>query len=58
MPTQQEGDCFARYLVRMDEMRESVKIVEQALDGLPEGPYITDDRKIALPPRHERHLRI
>ena len=37
----------------MAEMRESVKIVEQALDGLPEGPYITDDRKVALPPRHE-----
>ena len=34
-------------------MKESVKIIEQALDGLPEGPYITDDRKIALPPRHE-----
>jgi NADH-quinone oxidoreductase subunit D len=30
-----------------------VKIVEQALDGLPEGPWITDDRKVALPPRHE-----
>ena len=34
-------------------MRESVKIVEQALDGLPEGPYITTNRKVALPPRHE-----
>jgi NADH-quinone oxidoreductase subunit D len=30
-----------------------VKIIEQALDGLPEGPYITEDRKVALPPRHE-----
>ena len=30
-----------------------MKIIEQALDGLPEGPYITDDRKVALPPRHE-----
>ena len=37
----------------MAEMRESIKIVEQALDGLPEGPYITADRKVALPPRHE-----
>jgi NADH-quinone oxidoreductase subunit D len=37
----------------MAEMYESVKIIEQALDGLPEGPYITDDRKVALPPRHE-----
>jgi NADH-quinone oxidoreductase subunit D len=37
----------------MAEMRESLKIIEQALDGLPEGPYISDNRKIALPPRHE-----
>jgi NADH-quinone oxidoreductase subunit D len=37
----------------MAEMRESVKIVEQALDGLPEGPWIHDDRKIVLPPRDE-----
>ena len=39
--------------VRMAEMKESVKIIEQALDGLPEGPYITPNRKYALPPRHE-----
>jgi NADH-quinone oxidoreductase subunit D len=37
----------------MAEMRESCRIVEQALDGLPEGPWITDNRKVALPPRHE-----
>ena len=30
-----------------------MRIIEQALDGLPEGPWITDDRKVALPPRHE-----
>ncbi len=47
------GDCFDRYRVRMAEMRESIKIVEQALDGMPEGPYITTNRKVALPPRHE-----
>jgi NADH-quinone oxidoreductase subunit D len=34
-------------------MKESVKIIEQCLDGLPEGPHITEDRKVALPPRHE-----
>ena len=37
----------------MAEMKESVKIIEQALDGLPEGPHIAEDRKVALPPRHE-----
>jgi len=39
--------------VRMAEMRESLRIVEQALDGLPEGPFISDNRKYVLPPRHE-----
>jgi NADH-quinone oxidoreductase subunit D len=53
IPVGTVGDNFDRYRVRFAEMRESVKIVEQALDGLPEGPYITDNRKIALPPRHE-----
>ena len=53
IPIGTQGDHYDRYRVRMAEMRESLKIVEQALDGLPEGPYITDNRKIALPPRHE-----
>ncbi|HYH58885.1 MAG TPA: NADH dehydrogenase (quinone) subunit D [Thermoleophilaceae bacterium] len=53
IPVGTVGDNYDRYRVRMAEMRESVKIVEQALDGLPEGPYITDDRKVALPPRFE-----
>jgi NADH-quinone oxidoreductase subunit D len=47
------GDNYDRYRVRMAEMRESIRIVEQALDGLPEGPYITANRKVALPPRSE-----
>ena len=47
------GDNYDRFRVRIDEMRESLRIVEQALDGLPEGPYITTNRKVALPPRHE-----
>jgi NADH-quinone oxidoreductase subunit D len=53
IPIGSVGDNYDRYRVRMAEMRESAKIIEQALDGLPEGPYITDNRKIALPPRHE-----
>jgi NADH-quinone oxidoreductase subunit D len=53
VPIGTTGDNYDRYRVRMAEMRESVKIVEQALDGLPEGPYITSNRKVALPPRHE-----
>jgi len=53
IPVGTVGDNYDRYRVRMAEMVESVRIVEQALDGLPEGPHITEDRKIALPPRHE-----
>ncbi|MFN8160147.1 MAG: NADH dehydrogenase (quinone) subunit D [Solirubrobacterales bacterium] len=47
------GDCYDRYRVRMAEMRESVRMIGQALDGLPEGPHIADDRKYVLPPRSE-----
>ncbi len=53
IPVGTVGDNYDRYMVRLQEMRESVKIIRQALDGLPEGPTITDDRKVALPPRHE-----
>jgi NADH-quinone oxidoreductase subunit D len=53
IPIGERGDNWDRFAVRMQEMKESVKIIEQALDGLPEGPHITDDRKVALPPRHE-----
>ena len=53
VPVGTVGDNYDRYRVRLAEMRESLKIVEQALDGLPEGPYITTNRKVALPPRHE-----
>ncbi|HWT22248.1 MAG TPA: NADH-quinone oxidoreductase subunit D [Solirubrobacteraceae bacterium] len=53
IPVGTVGDNWDRMVVRMLEMKESVRIIEQALDGLPAGPYITDDRKYALPPRHE-----
>jgi NADH-quinone oxidoreductase subunit D len=53
IPVGTEGDNYDRYRVRLAEMRESVNIVLQALDGLPEGPFITTNRKVALPPRHE-----
>src|SRR5689334_3826336 len=53
VPIGTQGDNYDRFFVRMLEMKESVKIIEQALDGLPEGPFITEDRKVALPPRHE-----
>jgi NADH-quinone oxidoreductase subunit D len=58
VPVYQAGDVYARYRVHMDEMRVSVRIVEQCLDRLEqmEGePWIADDRKVVLPPRHELH---
>ena len=53
VPVRTEGDNYARYLVRMQEMRESLKIVEQALNKLPMGPVRSDNRKFVPPPRSE-----
>jgi NADH-quinone oxidoreductase subunit D len=51
IPTRPEGDCFARYIVRIEEMRQSLRIIEQALEGLPEGPVRADAPGIVLPER-------
>ena len=53
VPTRTEGDTYARYLVRVQELRESLKIVEQALNKLPMGPVRSDNRKFVPPPRSE-----
>jgi NADH-quinone oxidoreductase subunit D len=53
VPTGTIGDCFDRYMVRVAEMRESVKICRQALDTLPSGSVQTSDRKVMPPPRAE-----
>ncbi len=53
VPISTAGDTWARYLVRLDEMRESVKIIQQALDGMPEGPIKADAPKIVLPDREK-----
>ncbi len=53
VPTRTEGDTYARYLVRIDELRESLKIVEQALNKLPLGPVRSENRKFVPPPRSE-----
>ncbi|TMK68777.1 MAG: NADH-quinone oxidoreductase subunit D [Actinobacteria bacterium] len=55
VPVYSNGDVYDRYRVRMEEMRESVKIVDQALRRMPDGPWIADDRKVVLPPREELH---
>jgi NADH-quinone oxidoreductase subunit D len=53
VPVGKHGDCYDRYLVRMYELRESLKIVRQCLQDMPPGPVKVDDRKISPPPRSE-----
>ena len=55
IPIGTEGDNYDRYAVRHAEIYESCNIIDQALDNLPEGRHIADDRKVVLPPRHELH---
>jgi NADH-quinone oxidoreductase subunit D len=53
IPIGKSGDCWDRYLVRMEEMRQSLRIIIQALDQMPGGPIKVNDRKVAPPPRAE-----
>jgi NADH-quinone oxidoreductase subunit D len=53
VPVRTEGDTYARYIVHVEELRESLKIVEQALNKLPVGPVRSDNRKFMTPPRSE-----
>lgn len=53
VPVGKTGDVYDRYLVRVMEMKESIRIIGQAMDGLPEGDFRTKDRKISPPPREE-----
>lgn len=53
IPTQTAGDTYARYLVRVEEMRQSWRIVQQALDKMPSGPVRSNNRKFVPPPRSE-----
>ena len=53
VPVMTSGDVYARFMIRFAEMRESVKIARQALDGIPAGRWMTEDRKVAPPPKEE-----
>jgi NADH-quinone oxidoreductase subunit D len=51
IPVGKHGDCFDRYLVRIEEMRQSVRIMRQCVEGMPEGPVMVEDRKVTPPAR-------
>jgi len=53
IPVGKNGDCYDRYLCRIEEMRESVKIIEQCIKNIPKGPIKTEDGKISPPPKKE-----
>jgi len=53
IPIGKNGDCWDRYLIRMEEMRQAVRIIRQCVEKMPEGPVVVDDPKIAPPRRGE-----
>lgn len=53
IPVGKTGDCYARYLVRMEEMRQSLRLMQQCIDQMPGGEIMVDDYKVAPPPRAE-----
>ena len=53
VPTGETGDCFDRYMVRIEEMRQSLRIIEQAVNAMPAGPFNVDDTQL-VPPPHEQ----
>ncbi|MGH7039815.1 MAG: NADH-quinone oxidoreductase subunit D, partial [Stellaceae bacterium] len=53
VPIGKNGDCYDRYLVRIEEMRQSLRIMRQTLEAMPEGPIKIDDNKVAPPSRAE-----
>jgi len=53
VPLHEDGDVYARFWVRVQEMRQSLRIIDQALKKLPKGPFITANRKVAPPPKEE-----
>ncbi|HUH03670.1 MAG TPA: NADH-quinone oxidoreductase subunit D, partial [Kofleriaceae bacterium] len=55
VPVGTNGDCYDRYLVRIFEIEQSIRILRQALEQLPEGPIVIDDPRVALPPKAETY---
>lgn len=58
VPVGDNGDCFDRWLVRFEEIRQSKRIIDQAFKQIPEGPYLLEDPRFALPPKEEVYSEI
>jgi NADH-quinone oxidoreductase subunit D len=58
VPVGRNGDCYDRYIVRVEEMRQSVKICRQVLDRLPDGPVNVDDPNVTLPPKEKVYTKM
>ena len=55
VPLGTTGDCYDRYLVRLEEMRQSIRILRQCLKQIPDGPMMCDDHRVALPPKRDTY---
>jgi NADH-quinone oxidoreductase subunit D len=55
IPVGTTGDCYDRYLVRIEELKQSIRILRQAIEKLPDGPVMIDDPRVALPPKSDTY---
>ena len=55
VPLGTKGDCYDRYLVRVEETKQSIRILRQCLEQIPDGPIIVDDHRVALPPKRDTY---
>jgi NADH-quinone oxidoreductase subunit D len=55
VPVGTTGDCYDRYLVRLEELRQSIRILRQCLKQIPDGPVMVDDHRVALPPKRDTY---